>query len=442
MLEPYKSLNETEKIKYLESLHGYDLSQLYNELDESEQEEFFELLSSESKAELLTYIKPSEAGEILEELEHEEVGEIISLMEPDDITDIALEVDDELVDEWIQHLDEEIKEDIETLREYEEDEAGAWMSTNIITLHPWMDVKDAMKVLIKEAPDVETIQTLFVVDKNEVFLGIVPLKTLIKAKSPLSIENLYIASTFVFDHDDIDDVTMIIQEEGIYQMPVLNENHELLGMITVDDAIDIYEEEAIEDVQKLTGLFGLLDTTLVKSAFSRLPWLLLLLVLSLPIALVMSGFEHIISKYTILIAFQPLILAVAGNFGTQSISTSLIVINQEYDTPYKTHIKEELISSIYIGLAIGVVGFIISLLFITINPSLSENPLLFASVIGITLFLLMIITSLFSTIVPKLFKNLGFDPANASGPFIATLIDVLAIVLYYGLAILFVEVFL
>ena len=255
------------------------------------------------------------------------------------------------------------------------------------------------------------------------------------------IENLYIASTFVFDHDDIDDVTTVIQEEGIYQMPVLNENHELLGMITVDDAIDIYEEEAIADVQKLTGLFGLLDSSLIKSAFSRLPWLLLLLVLSLPIAVVMSGFEHIISKYTILIVFQPLILAVAGNFGTQSFSTSLLVLNLYVDSPYKSHVKEELLSSLYIGLAAGVVGFIITFLFILINPSLNQSPLVFASIIGVTLLLTMVITSLISTMIPKIFKGLGFDPANASGPLITTLIDILTIILYYGLAVLFVEVF-
>ena len=441
MLKTYRNLNDEEKLIYLESLHGYDLSVLYDGLSEDEQTKLFEMLSSENKAELLTYIKPSEAGELLEDLEHEEAGEIISLMEPDDITDIALEVDDETVDEWMQHLDEETKEDIQSLREYEEDEAGAWMSTNIITIRPEMDVKEAMKILVKEAPDVETISTLFVVDKNDVFLGVVPLKSLIKAKSPMSIDALYTKSIFAFDEDDIDDVTMIIQEEGIYQMPVVSESHQLLGMITVDDAIDIYEEEAIEDVQKLTGLFGLLDGNVIKSAFSRLPWLLFLLVMALPIAIVMSRYESIISTYTILIVFQPLILDSAGNFGTQSFSTSLVVMNFDLDTTYKRHVKEEFFSSLLIGLSVGIIGFLITFLVIHFNPMLDHEPLVFASVIGMTLLVTMIITSLVSTMIPRMFERLGFDPANASGPLITTIVDIGSILIYYGLAVLFIEVF-
>lgn len=441
MLETYRNLNEIEKIEYLKNLHGYDLSVLYDALDVDEQIDFFDLLSSESKAELLTYIKPSDASELLEDLEHEEVGEIISLMEPDDITDIALEVDDETADEWIQHLDEETQEEIQSLREYDEDEAGAWMSTNIITIRPEMDVKEAMKILIEVAPEVETIQTLFVVDKNDIFLGTVPLKRLIKAKSPMSIESLYTASVFVFDEDDIDEVTMTIQEEGIYQMPVVSESHELLGMITVDDALDIYEEEAIEDVQKLTGLFGLLDSSIFKSALSRLPWLFFLLVMALPIAVIMSKYEAIISTYTILIVFQPLILDVAGNFGTQSFSTSLVVMNFDLDIPYKRHIKEEIVSSIYIGTLVGLIGFMITFGTIYFNPRLDQSPLVFSSVIGLTLLITMIVTSLISTLVPKMFQRLGFDPANASGPLITTFVDIFSIILYYGLALVFIEVF-
>lgn len=441
MKETYRNLTLEEKQAYLQNLHGYDLSVLYDALDEKEQAVFFDLLSSESKAELLTYIKPSEAGELLEDLEHEEVGEIISLMEPDDITDIALEVDDQTVDEWIQHLDEDTQEEIQSLREYDEDEAGAWMSTNIITIRPEMDVKDAMKILVKEAPDVETISTLFVIDKNNTFLGTVSLKNLIKAKSPMSIESLYNASLFVFDEDDIDDVTMTIQEEGIYQMPVVSESHELLGMITVDDAIDIYEEEAIEDVQKLTGLFGLLDANVIKSAFSRLPWLFFLLVMALPIAIVMTRYEAIIVQYTILIVFQPLILDAAGNFGTQSFSTSLVVMNFDLDTTYKRHVKEEFLSSLYIGIIVGVIGFLMTFIVIYFNPLLDQSPVVFASVIGLTLLIVMVITSIISTMIPKMFDRLGFDPANASGPLITTLVDIFSIILYYGLAVILIEVF-
>ena len=172
----------------------------------------------------------------------------------------------------------------------------------------------------------------------------------------MRIEELYEASVSVFDSDDVDDVTNAIQEEGIYQMPVVSEDHRLLGMITLDDALDVYEEEAIEDVQKLAGLSESYGSSLFKSALSRLPWLLLLLVLDLPIASIMNQFEGLLSVYTVIIIFQPLILSMSGNIGTQTLSTSLVLLNIEDDKNYLFHAKEEFKSSIMIGSIMGLVG--------------------------------------------------------------------------------------
>ncbi len=440
--ENYLSLSKLAKRKYLKTLHGYDIAELYNSLDPLDQKELFETISIGEKATLITYLEPEQAGKLLEVLDPVLITKIFKYLEPDDLVDIFNEVEEEISQLWISYLDAEIIEDFHSLKDYEEDEAGSIMSTNIITLTTEMEVKEAMRILIKEAPNVETIQTLFVVDRYNSFLGIVPLKKLIKAKSPVTIEKLYEPSLYVFDEDDVDEVSMLIQEEGIYQMPVISSKHELLGMITLDDAIDAYETEAIEDVKKLSALSEPENAGVFKSALSRLPWLFILLVMTLPIAVIMSGFEDIIAVYTVLIMFQPLILDVSGNLGTQSLSTSLIVINLDLDIKYSRHFKDEMISSIYIGLVMGISGFIFSYLFVLINPALNYSGLVFGAVIGLTLFFSLVVSVIFATLLPKLLEILNFDPANASGPLITTVLDITSIIVYFLLATLFIEVFL
>lgn len=441
MKENYLGLSKFAKRKYLKTLHGYDVAELYNSLEPLDKKELFETITIEDKATLITYLTLEQAGELLKSLDPNLITKIFKYLEPDDLVDIFNEVDEKISQLWVSYLDEETIEEFHSLKDYEEDEAGSLMSTNIITLTTEMEVKEAMRLLIKEAPNVETIQTLFVVDRYNSFLGIVPLKKLIKAKSPMTIEKLYEPSLFVFDEDDIDEVSMLIQEEGIYQMPVISTKHELLGMITLDDAIDAFETEALEDVRKLSALSEPENAGVFRSALSRLPWLYVLLVMTLPIAVIMSRFEEIIAVYTILIMFQPLILDVSGNLGTQSLSTSLIVMNLDLDIKYRRHFKDEMISSMYIGIIMGISGFVFSYLFALLNPTITYNGLIFSTTIGITLFFSLVVSTLFATLLPKLLELLGFDPANASGPLITTIVDISSIVFYYGLAVLFIEMF-
>ena len=263
-------LNEAEQKAYLKDLHASDLADLYESLETDEQAVFFEFLTDEQKADILTYLEPEDAALMIEELEIKQTMDIFEFMEPDDITDILNELETETQDEILDLMDDETKEDIESLQEYDEDQAGSIMTSDFVSVTSEMDVKEAMKKLVLWAPNVETINVLFVIDKHETYLGVLPLKKLIKAKSPMTVSDLYEPSLFVYDTDDIEDVTDIIQENGIYAMPVLNDSNELVGMITLDDAIDAYEDEIIEDFQKLTMLSETSSTPAI-SAFKRLP---------------------------------------------------------------------------------------------------------------------------------------------------------------------------
>lgn len=431
----YKELTIEEQKTYLESLHAYDLKELYESLSEEDQAQLFELLDDAQKADLLSYLDVDDAADIVENLDTQDTIDIFNEMDPDDAIDIINELEEETSTELIEQFTPELKEDILSLKSYNDDETGSIMNTNFITLTADLDVKEAMKTLVLQAPLVETISKLFVIDKHNTFLGVVPLKKLIKAKSPCDIESLYEPSMFALDTDDKESTATLMQEEGINILPVLDENHMLKGIVTVDDAIDTYEDEMIEDFQKMTTLNEDVSDSTWQSALKRLPWLVVLLVLALPIANLALGFEGVLKEYTIIIILQPLILSMIGNAGTQTLTFSLIMIaDEESDGVIRKNIFYEVASAALSGLLLSFISFTVTILFIIFNPSLSENPYLFASIVGISVLISLIIGTFFSALIPVLIHKVGLDPASASGPLLTTVIDISTILTYYGIA--------
>ncbi|MDX9691894.1 MAG: magnesium transporter, partial [Acholeplasmataceae bacterium] len=207
-------------------------------------------------------------------------------------------------------------------------------------------------------------------------------------------------------------------------------------MVTFDDALDIYQEESQEDFERLAALPETLDQGVVKTAFHRLPWLITLLLISIPIALVTSLFEETLALVAILIVFQPLILGSAGNVATQTLAVTLKMFSTN-EKGFLNNAIKEIITGIFNGLVIGLVAFIVTIVFAYLNTSLTENPLLIAFVVGLSLWLTVIIAPIVAILIPLTLRTLKLDPAVASGPFITTVIDVAALFIYFGLATLF-----
>ena len=443
MLENYKDLQIEEKRILIEDLHAYDLKELYLSLDEAEQDALFDILTDEKKADLLSYLDIDDAVELVSELDASEQADIFQEMEPDDAIDIINELDEDEKALLIPELEADFKAEYINLSQYTEHETGSIMTTSFLKITPDMEIKSVMKSLINDAPELEIISKLYVVDKHDTFIGIVTLKKLIKAKSPLFIRDLYEPSEFVYDKDDIEDSVDFIQESGINLCPVLNEQNELVGVITLDDAIDTYEDEMIEDFQKMTLLKEDADERPFKSALKRLPWLVLLLLLALPIARLALSFESVLQSYTIIVILQPLILSMVGNAGTQTLTFSLIMLSDDEPNPVlKKNIQYELLSGITSGFVLGVLSFVVTLGFIFINPSLDQSPLLFGLVIAASVWLSITVGTLFSSIIPLTIKKIGLDPSSASGPLITTMIDISTVIIYYGLAAYMIGAFL
>ena len=428
--------NQTDKeLKaFIEELHAHDLSEMFLELDDDERTHVQALLTNEQLAELVSYLEVEDAADLLTEFDLDKQISIVEMMEPDDAVDIIQELEDNEQEELLAALGDD--SDVISLINYDEDETGSAMTNQVIVLNPDMDVKDATKKVIQEAPDVETISTLFVTDEHNHFLGVVPLKRLLKAKTPMTIKEIIQESPYVIDTDPIEKSIQAINNYIIYEMPVLNEKLQLLGMITLDDALDIYQEEAEEDFEKLAALPDTeVDHGFLKSALKRVPWLIILVVFTIPISLVTSLYEHILATIALLIVFQPLILDSAGNVATQTLAVTLKMLSTREKGLFKNSIRE-IMAGIMNGLAIGLVAVIMTFIFARVNPSLASNPTTIALVIGLSLWLTVIISPIVAIIIPVILDRLKIDPAIASGPFITTVVDVAALFIYFGLATL------
>jgi magnesium transporter len=415
------------------STGGHDLKEAFLSLDDQDKEAFIARADDDSLADLIAYSDAEDAALILADLDLERQASVLERMEPDDAIEVIREMDEEKRDAVLETLDPE--SDIIMLAEYDEDETGSAMTGLFLSFRPEEDVKDVTRRVIREAPDVETVNTLFVTDDNGRLLGAVSLADLIKAKSPVQVKALAKEVPYATDTDQVTVTVEVMRNYGIYDMPVCDKSKTLLGIITLDDAMDIYLEEAQEDFEKLAALPETTDAKTFSVAFHRLPWLVALLALSIPIALVTSLYEEILGAVAILILFQPLILGSAGNVATQTLAVTLKSISTDARGKAQNAFRE-IASGMLSGLVIALVAFVMTLIVSGLNGSLTSQPFLVASIVGLSLWLTVFVAPVIATAVPIILDKTGVDPAVASGPFITTLIDIAALVIYFSLATL------
>ncbi len=429
----------------IEELHAYDIANELLGLTPLEREELYQFVTSEQLAEIVAYLEPENAANLLEEFDLAKQKEIFDEMNIDDTVDIlqAYE-DDDLRKEIIKTLED--AEDIQKIIEYDDNLVGAYMSTDYVYLHPKMDVKDASSSLIKQAHEAESINLLFVVDDNNKYLGSVDLRKLVQTRSPRLIEEIMIDVPAVTDNLPVTEAVHDIKNYELYELPVVNEDNILIGFLTLDDIIDIATEEAEEDFEKLAALpktnkaHGWL-----KTALRRLPWLIILMIISIPLMSFSDIMIGSISGVTILAFFQPLMLDSPGNVATQTLAVALKSIANE-GRMKKEEIKREFTSNLITSLMLGLITFVISFVFVYFSQlglpegasefTNLQTALIFATIIAGSLTVVVAVVSLLSIAIPHIFKSMKVDPAVASGPFITTITDFFSTLVYFGLAAL------
>ena len=442
ILEIIRSDLDAEKIKAeLEEYHENDIATAFEELSKEEKESLHDTLGSERMSEIVVYLE--DAGEYLSEIDATDAADIIENMDADDAAEALQDLDEKTRDEIFELIeDEEIKEDLELISSYSEDEFGSRMSTNFIAVTRDKTIKQTMRTLVSEAAENDNIYTIFVLNEDGSFFGVIDLKDLIVARSSVELETLISTNfPFVFDTDIISENIERLRGYSENMIPVLSrKTNALLGVITSNDIIELVDEEISDDYAKFAAMTAEEepDETLVRSMKKRVPWLIALLFMGLAVSAVVGIFEGVVSALPMIVSFQSLILGMAGNVGTQSLAVTVRSLGGGEGSGFKKQIitiLKEVRIALLNGVVLGAISFTIVSIYLFIFASYS-TAFVFAAAgcVGLAMCFAMAISGLTGAAIPVCLYRCGVDPAVASGPLITTINDLVAVISYYGLA--------
>ena len=442
ILDIIRSDKSDEEVKLLlEDYHDYDIASVLEDLGTEEKDKLLKALGNEGMSEVVPFLE--DAGEYLSELDADEAADIIEQMDADEALEVLDELDEDIRQEVLERIeDNDIKEEIALLNSYGDDEFGSKMSTNYIVIRKNMNVKGAMRKLISEAPENDNIYTLFVADDDGSFYGAIDLKELIVARGDTPLEDLiYTNFPFVYDKDSISENIERLKGYSEDLIPVVSsDNGSILGVITAIDITEIVDEEFGDDYAKLAALSSEeeKDETLFKSMKKRVPWLIALLFMGLGVSAVVGLFESVVDELPMIVAFQSLILGMAGNVGTQSLAVTVRALGADEEFGFKKQfwiIVKETRVALLNGLALGLFSFaIVGAYLFFLGGHTAAVAFATAGCVGVALWFAMAISGFTGAAIPMCFYRLGIDPAVASGPLITTINDLVAVVSYYGLA--------
>ena len=422
----------------LSAYHENDIAEAFELQDDEGRRKLYRVLDTEWMSEVFAYL--DDVGTYLEELEADDAADIIENMDADDAVDVLQEVDDNVREKLVSLMNEEATEDIELICSYQEDQIGSMMTTNFIEISRTLTIKQAMRQLIAQADDNDNISILYVTDEDGMFYGAIDLKDLIIARAGESLESLISTSyPYVLASDSITDNLERLKDYAEDSIPVLDQEHHIIGVITAQDLVEAVDDEMGEDYAQLAGLTTEedLDESVGQSMKKRLPWLLVLLCLGLGVSTVAGMFEKVMKQLTLIVFFQSVVLGMSGNSGTQSLAVTIRVLMDEELTG-KERLKmvwKEARVGFCDGLLLGLVSFVCIGIYIMLAKA---KPALYAfsvsGCVGTALMVAMTISSLVGTVVPIVLHKIHIDPAVASGPLISTVSDLVAVVTYYGLS--------
>ena len=429
----------TPKMKQqnLLSYHEKDISDALCLLSVDDRKHLYTLLDAEWIAEILEYSDDSTI--YLNEIPIQKRMAVLSHFETVEMLDYIREMDKDSRDIILDLLDSEKKREFLLLNSFNEDEIGSKMTSNYVVIDFGISVKEAMSSLIRQANDNDNISTIYVLDKNQIFLGAIDLKDLIIAREGTDLEKIITTSyPYVYATEQIDDCLSRIKDYSEDSIPVLDNENKLIGVLTSQTIMELVDDEMSEDYAKFAGLSSEedLNEPLRKSIMKRLPWLMVLLVLGMFVSSIVGVFEKVVAQLPLIIAFQSLILDMAGNVGTQSLAVTIrVLVDENIGKKQKFFLvcKETRIGLVN-GMILGVLSFVMVGFYLVLLKSQTMNMAFSISACtGIALVVSMVLSSMSGTLIPLMFIKMKIDPAVASGPLITTINDLVAVITYYCL---------
>jgi len=419
--------------KIVDGIHYADLAEIINELDFDQRIYLIKLIDSDKTSDVLTEVDEDVREKILEALSVKEIAGEIKELDSDDAVDILSDLPDEKQEKVISFIKDESKtENIRELLNYEEDTAGGLMAKELISVNENWSVLKCLREIRRQAKDITRVHSIYVLNRKKVLIGRLSLKDLITSPSKSKIQEIYIPKVdYVHVNDSADEVAKLMSKYDLEAIPVVNNNIELLGRITIDDIVDYIKDEAEEDYRLAAGISEDVeaDDSIFDLTKARLLWLILGLFGGLGSVFILESFESIMGSKELrsLFFYTPLIAAMAGNVGVQS---SAIVVQGLANDVIKGSLISRLVKEIGLTIINGLILSLILILFgMVINQSLEMSIAISSSMV-----LVMIVAALIGTSVPIILDKFGIDPAIATGPFITTGNDVVGILLFFYVA--------
>ncbi|MFL2602157.1 MAG: magnesium transporter [Flavobacteriaceae bacterium] len=419
--------------KLVDGIHYADLAEIINELESIERIYLIKIIDSDKTSDVLTEVDEDVREEILKTLSEKEIAGEIKELDSDDAVDILSELSDEKQEKVISLIkDESITENIRELLNYDEDSAGGLMAKELISVNENWSVLKCLREIRKQAKDIKRVHSIYVLNKKKILIGRLSLKDLITSPSKSKIQEIYIPKVdYVHVNDSADEVAKLMSKYDLEAIPVVGDNNELLGRITIDDIVDFIKDEAEEDYLLAAGISNDVeaDDSIFELTKARLPWLILGLFGGLGSVFILESFENIMASKELraLFFYTPLIAAMAGNVGVQS---SAIVVQGLANDVIKGSLISRLIKEVSLTILNGLILSIIIILFgLIINQSLEMSI-----TISVSMIFVIIVAALIGTSVPIILDKFGIDPAIATGPFITTGNDVIGILLFFYIA--------
>ena len=418
----------------LSEINDADIAAILENLDEEDCLKVFRILPKSMAADVFSYLELENQQMIITSLADKEAAGIINNLMADDATDLLEEMPANIVKKLLANASAEVRRDINHLLQYPEDSAGSIMTVEFLDLKEHLTVQEAIERIRKQGVDSETINICYVLDQSRMLIGTVALRYLLLSEPDAIIgeimhENVISVNTLM----DQEEVARQFQKYDFTAMPVVDNENRLVGIITVDDIVDILQEEATEDIEKMAAITPsdkpYLRTSVWETWKNRIPWLLLLMLSATFTGSIIASFEEALSSCVILTAYMPMLMGAGGNAGSQS-SVAIIRSLSLNEVRFKDWLKvlwKESGVAILCGITLAIASFAKLMIF-------DQLTLAVALVVSVSLALTVLIAKIVGCMLPLLAKKIGFDPAVMASPFITTIVDALSLLIYFAIA--------
>ncbi len=434
ILELLKQRNFFELKKLLETLNPNDIASLFDDISLEDVLIVFRLLPKETAADTFVELDNDNQEYLIKAFSDEELKDVLDLLFVDDTADLVEEMPANVAKRILRHTDSDTRTMINEILKYPEDSAGSIMTTEFVSLKKDMTVLDALNKIKATGVDKETIYTCYVTDKTKKLIGLVSTKDILLSDMDKYIEDI-METNIIYTHTlaDQEDVVKMFDKYDLLAIPVVDKEDRLIGIITVDDAIDVIREENTEDFEKMAAMMpseeSYFKTSAFKHAKNRIMWLLFLMLSATMTQAVITHYEAAFATVPLLVAFIPMITGTGGNCGSQS--STMIIRGLALDEIEPKDIFKAMLKEGEIGIIVGVMLAIVN----GIRIMIFYHDSVLALVLGITLVATIIMAKLMGCVLPICAKKLKLDPAIMASPLITTLVDTCSILIYFNVAL-------